>query len=267
MSFLEAKTVKTFIGLVVDVALPLRGDGNDFEDDDAVTRALLERDAIVVIARPPLLVNEPTEVKVVEDDPERSGDIIFFYTSFLSLVWISSLVTKKKEKSVNLSLSLSLSCNSHKTRNNTPSLSLSVCVCVCPRAYPSPSLSSLVSPTLSLVIMEQNKFKRKRTAWRLFDHEFFFAIFCLGFPTLIMPLKKGHRSPSMCPIIRSRFSALSVRSLVEIERAWYIYYARKCVCVCLVRSFLRIQRRERIIERVVIASLFCCLTGKTSRER
>jgi hypothetical protein len=24
-------------------------------------------------------------------------------------------------------------------------------VCVCPRAYPSPSLSSLVSPTLSLV--------------------------------------------------------------------------------------------------------------------
>jgi hypothetical protein len=71
----------------------------------------------------------------------------------------------------------------------------------------------------------------------------------------------------MCPIIRSRFSALSVRYLVEIERAWYIYYARECVCVCLVRSFLRIQRRERIIERVVIASLFCCLTGKTSRER
>ena len=85
MSFLEAKTVKTFIGLVVDVALPLRGDGNDFEDDDAVTRALLERDAIVVIARPPLPLNEPTEVKVVEDDPERSGDIIFFYNSFLSL--------------------------------------------------------------------------------------------------------------------------------------------------------------------------------------
>jgi hypothetical protein len=44
-------------------------------------------------------------------------------------------------------------------------------------------------------------------------------------------LKKGHRSLSMCPIILSRFSALSVRSLVEIERAWYIYYARKCVCV------------------------------------
>jgi len=108
VSFLEAKTVKTFIGLVVDVAVPLRGDGNDFEDDDAVTRALLERDAIVVIARPPLLVNEPTEVKVVEDDPERSGDIIFLYTSFLSLVWISSLVTRKKEKSVNLSLALSL---------------------------------------------------------------------------------------------------------------------------------------------------------------
>ena len=140
-----------------------------------------------------------------------------------------------------------------------------MCVCVCPRAYPSLSLSSL---QLSLSYNgEQNKFKRKRTAWRLFDHEFFFAIFCLGFPTLIMTLKKGHRSPSMCPIIRSRFSALSVRSLVEIERAWYIYYARKCVCVCLVRSFLRIKRRERIIERVVIASLFCCLTGKTSRER
>ena len=33
MSFLEAKTVKTFIGLVVDVALP-RGNGNDFDDDD-----------------------------------------------------------------------------------------------------------------------------------------------------------------------------------------------------------------------------------------
>jgi len=269
VSFLEAKTVKTFIGLVVDVALPLRGDGNDFEDDDAVTRALLERDAIVVIARPPLLVNEPTEVKVVEDDPERSGDIIFFYNSSLSRLdkFARHKEERKKRQSLSLSLSLSLSCNSHKTRNNTPSLSLSVCVCVCPRAYPSPSLSSLVSPTLSLVIMEQNKFKRKRTAWRLFDHEFFFAIFCLGFPTLIMPLKKGHRSPSMCPIIRSRFSALSVRSLVEIERAWYIYYARKCVCVCLVRSFLRIQRRERIIERVVIASLFCCLTGKTSRER
>ena len=134
VSFLEAKTVNTFIGLVVDVALPLRGDGNDFEDDDAVTRALLERDAIVVIARPPLPLNEPTEVKVVEDDPERSGDIIFFYTSFLSLVWISSSVTQKKEKSVNLSLSLSLSCNSHKTHDNTPSLSLCVCVCVCPRA-------------------------------------------------------------------------------------------------------------------------------------
>jgi len=113
-----------------------------------VTRALLERDAIVVIARPPLLVNEPTEVKVVEDDPERSGDIIFFYTSFLSLVWISSSVTQKKEKSVNLSLSLSLSCNSHKTRNNTPSLSL--CVCVCVSACVSLS-ESLVSPTLSLV--------------------------------------------------------------------------------------------------------------------
>ena len=122
---------------------------------------------------------------------------------------------------------------------------------------------SLVSPTLSLVIMEQNKFKRKRTAWRLFDHEFFFAIFCLGFPTLLMPLKHL----SMCPIILSRFAALSVWSLVEIERAWYIYYARECVCVCLVRSFLRIKRREQSIECLVIASLFCCLTGKTSRER
>ena len=181
MSFLEAKTVKTFIGLVVDVALPLRGDGNDFEDDDAVTRALLERDAIVVIARPPLLVNEPTEVKVVEDDPERSGDIIFFYNSSLSRLDKFARHKEERKKRQSLSLSLSLSCNSHKTRNNTPSLSLSVCVCVCPRAYPSPSLSSLVSPTLSLVIMEQNKFKRKRTAWRLFDHEFFFAIFCLGF--------------------------------------------------------------------------------------
>ena len=85
MSFLEAKTVKTFIGLVVDVALPPRGNGNDFEDDDAVTRVLLECDTIVVIAHPPLLLNEPTEVKVVEDDPERSGDIIFFYNSSLSL--------------------------------------------------------------------------------------------------------------------------------------------------------------------------------------
>jgi len=102
--------VKTFIiGLVVDVAFLPRGDGNDFEDDDAVTRALLERDAIVVIARPPLPLNEPTEVKVVEDDPERSGDVIFFYNSSLSLVWISSSVTQKKEKSVNLSRSLSLS--------------------------------------------------------------------------------------------------------------------------------------------------------------
>ena len=141
-----------------------------------------------------------------------------------------------------------------------------VCVCVSARAYPSLSLSSLVSPTLSLVIMEQNKCEEK-DGLAAFDHEFFFAIFCLGFPTLIMPLKKGHLSLSMCPIILSRFSALSVRSLVEIERAWYIYYARECVCVCLARSFLRIQRRERIIERVVIASLFCCLTGKTSRER
>jgi hypothetical protein len=143
VSFLEAKTVKTFIGLVVDVALPLRGDGNDFEDDDAVTRALLERDAIVVIARPPLLVNEPTEVKVVEDDPERSGDIIFFYTSFLALVWISSLVTQKKEKSVNLSLSLSLVTLTKRAITHRLSLSLCVCVCVSARAYPSPSLSSL----------------------------------------------------------------------------------------------------------------------------
>ena len=248
MSFLEAKTVKTFIGLVVDVALPLRGDGNDFEDDDAVTRALLERDAIVVIARPPLLVNEPTEVKVVEDDPERSGDIIFFYNSFLSLVWISSLVTQKKEKSVNLSLSLSLVTLTKRTITHRLSLSLCVCVCVSACVSLSESLVSRLSNSLSRNNGEQNKFKRKRTAWRLFDHEFFFAIFCLGFPTLIMPLKKGHRSPSMCPIIRSRFSALSVRSLVEIERAWYIYYARECVCVCLARSFLRIKRRERIIK-------------------
>ena len=83
MSFLEAKTVKTFIGLVVDVALP-RGNGNDFEDDDAVTRVLLECGVIVVIAHPPFLLNEPTEVKVVEDDPERSGDIIFFSNASLS---------------------------------------------------------------------------------------------------------------------------------------------------------------------------------------
>ena len=150
MSFLEAKTVKTFIGLVVDVALPLRGDGNDFEDDDAVTRALLERDAIVVIARPPLLVNEPTEVKVVEDDPERSGDIIFFYTSFLSLVWISSLVTQKKEKSVNLSLSLSLSLVTLTKRAITHRLSLSLCVCVCVRVRIPLRVSRLSSLQLSL---------------------------------------------------------------------------------------------------------------------
>ena len=84
VSFLEAKTVKTFIGLVVDVAFTLRGNGNDFEDDDAVTRVLLECDTIVVIAHPPLLLNEPTAVKVVEDDPERSGDIIFFSNASLS---------------------------------------------------------------------------------------------------------------------------------------------------------------------------------------
>ena len=139
-----------------------------------------------------------------------------------------------------------------------------MCVSACVSL--SESLVSRLSNSLSR-IMENKTSARKRTAWRLFDHEFFFAIFCLGFPTLIMPLKKGHLSLSMCPIILSRFSALSVRSLVEIERAWYIYYARECVCVCLARSFLRIQRRERIIERVVIASLFRCLTGTTSRER
>ena len=116
MSFLEAKTVKTFIGLVVDVALPLRGDGNDFEDDDAVTRALLERDAIVVIARPPLLVNEPTEVKVVEDDPERSGDIIIF---FYSLVWISSSVTRRKKERKKASISVTLSVTLTKRATTT----------------------------------------------------------------------------------------------------------------------------------------------------
>ena len=122
VSFLEAKTVKTFIGLVVDVALP-RGNGNDFEDDDAATRVLLECGVIVVIAHPPLLLNEPTEVKVVEDDPERSGDIIFFYTSFLALVWISSLVTQKKEKA---SISLSLVTLTKRTITHRLSLSLSL---------------------------------------------------------------------------------------------------------------------------------------------
>ena len=84
MSFLEAKTVKTFIGLVVDVALTLRGNGNDFEDDDAVTRVLLEETEEDAIKHPPppLLLNEP--IKVVEDDPERSGDIIFFSNASLS---------------------------------------------------------------------------------------------------------------------------------------------------------------------------------------
>ena len=78
VSFLEAKTVKTFIGLVVDVALP-RGNGNDFDDDDAVTRLLLEETEEDAIKHPPppLLLNEP--IKVVEDDPERSGDIIIFF--------------------------------------------------------------------------------------------------------------------------------------------------------------------------------------------
>jgi hypothetical protein len=80
--------------------------------------------------------------------------------------------------------------------------------------------------------MENKTSARKRTAWRLFDHEFFLRHFLLRVsnPNNAF-LKKGHRSLSMCPIILSRFSALSVRSLVEIERAWYIYYARKCVCV------------------------------------
>ena len=181
MSFLEAKTVNTFIGLVVDVALPLRGDGNDFEDDDAVTRVLLERDAIVVIARPPLPLNEPTEVKVVEDDPERSGDIIFLYTSFLSLVWISSSVTQKKEKSVNLSLSLSLVTLTKRAITHRLSLSLCVCVSACV------SLSeSLVSPTLSLVIMEnKTSLRGKGRLGGFLTTNFSFAIFCLGFPTLI----------------------------------------------------------------------------------
>ena len=109
MSFLEAKTVKTFIGLVVDVALLLRG-MEGFEDDDAVTRVLLERDAIVVIAHPPLLLNEPTEVKVVEDDPERSGDIIFFYNSSLSFLdkFVRHTEERKKRQSLSRSLSLSL---------------------------------------------------------------------------------------------------------------------------------------------------------------
>ena len=159
MSFLEAKTVKTFIGLVVDVALLLRGNGNDFEDDDAVTRVLHERDAIVVIAHPPLLLNEPTEVKVVEDDPERSGDIIFFYNSSLSRFWISSSVTQKKEKSVNLSLALSLSLTLFlKT--------LCVCVCACVRACPRACIPLCVSRLSSLqrslsCMMEQNKCEEK----------------------------------------------------------------------------------------------------------
>ena len=225
MSFLEAKTVNTFIGLVVDVALPLRGDGNDFEDDDAVTRALLERDAIVVIARPPLLVNEPTEVKVVEDDPERSGDIIFFYTSFLSLVWISSLVTQKKEKSVNLSL-VTLT-----KRAITHRLSLCVYVCVSARAYPSLSLSSL---QLSLSYNgEQNKFKRKRTAWRLFDHEFFFAILCLGFPTLINAFEE-RASLSLLDVPHYTLALLRAFCAVSRRnRTLGIYTTRVSVCVCV----------------------------------
>ena len=65
-----------------------------------------------------------------------------------------------------------------------------------------------------------------------------------------MPLKKGHLSPSMCPIILSLFSALSVRSLVEIERAWYIYYARECVCVF--SAFFSAYSKERAYNRA------CC---------
>jgi len=81
VSFLEAKTVKTFIGLVVDVALPRGVIGNDDfdDDDDAVTRLLLEETEEDGIKHPPppLLLNEP--IKVVEDDPERSDIIIFLY--------------------------------------------------------------------------------------------------------------------------------------------------------------------------------------------
>ena len=108
-------------------------------------------------------------------------------------------------------------------------------------------VSRLSSLQLSLSYNgEQNKCEEK-DGLAAFDHEFFFAIFCLGFPTLIMPLKKGHLSLSMCPIILSRFSALSVRSLVEIERAWYIYYARECVCVF--SAFFSAYSKERAYNR------------------
>ena len=51
-----------------------------------------------------------------------------------------------------------------------------MCVCVCVRVSARVPLSeSLVSPTLSLV-MEQQTSVRQRTAWRLFDHEFFFEV-------------------------------------------------------------------------------------------
>lgn len=126
MSFLEAKTVKTFIGLVVDVALTLRGNGNDFEDDDAVTRVLLEYGVIVVIAHPPLLLNEPTEVKVVEDDPERSGDIIFFYNSSLSFLDKFVRHTERKKKA-SISLTLSVTLTKHATTHRL-SLTLSLYV-------------------------------------------------------------------------------------------------------------------------------------------
>ena len=233
MSFLEAKTVKTFIGLVVDVALLLRGNGNDFEDDDAVTRVLLERDAIVVIAHPPLLLNEPTEVKVVEDDPERSGDIIFFYNSSLSRFWISSSVTQKKEKSVNLSLALSLSLTLFlKT--------LCVCVRACVRAcvsacvYPSLRLSSLVSPTLSLVCDGTKQVRGKGLLGGFLTTNFFFLHFLLRVSNpnafeerASLSLDVPHDSLAL---LQNSFCVVSRRN---ITRGIYTTRVSVSVCVCV----------------------------------
>ena len=107
MSFLEAKTVKTFIGLVVDVALPRGVIGNDDfdDDDDAVTRLLLEETEEDGIKHPPppLLLNEP--IKVVEDDPERSDIIIFLYR-LLSRLEDKFVRHTERKKRQSLSLSL-----------------------------------------------------------------------------------------------------------------------------------------------------------------
>ena len=139
-----------------------------------------------------------------------------------------------------------------------------MCVCVCVRVSARVSLSeSLVSPTLSLVMKQQTSV-RQRTAWRVFDHEFFFEVlFRVSNPSAFE--ERASLSLSVCPVTPALLRAFCVVSRRNITRG--IYNTRVQVCVCLVCSFLCIKRRERIIERVVIASLFCCLTGKTSRER